>query len=67
MSLTINPERLESFRRLFEALGLPQDQLARMAENLRFAADISVDNRNAARAPLMPQRIEQLQERCASQ
>lgn len=57
---TINPERLESFKRLFEALGLPQDQLARMAENLRFAADISVDNRNAARAPLMPQRIEQL-------
>lgn len=51
---------LETFQRLFDVLGLSQAELARMAENLRFAADISVDNRNAARAPLMPQRVEQL-------
>lgn len=56
----IQDARLEAFRRLFDLLGLPQAQLARMAENLRFASDISTDNRNAARAPLMPQRVEQL-------
>jgi general secretion pathway protein K len=57
---SVQPKALENFQRLFDILGLPQDQLARMAENLRFASDISVDNRNAARAPLMPQRLEQL-------
>jgi general secretion pathway protein K len=57
---SIQAKSLENFQRLFDILGLPQDQLARMAENLRFASDISVDNRNAARAPLMPQRLEQL-------
>lgn len=51
---------LEAFRRLFEALGLPQQQLARLAENLRFAGDISADNLNAARAPLTPRTVEQL-------
>jgi general secretion pathway protein K len=57
---SIQTRALENFERLFEVLGLPQDQLARLAENLRFAADIGVDNRSAARAPLMPQRVEQL-------
>jgi general secretion pathway protein K len=56
----IQDKRLQAFRRLFDVLGLPQAQLARMAENLRFASDISVDNRNAARAPLPPQRVDQL-------
>jgi general secretion pathway protein K len=51
---------LETFQRLFDVLGLPQSQLARLAENLRFASDLSVENRNAASAPLMPQRVEQL-------
>lgn len=50
----------ESFRRLFEVLRLPESQLATLAENLRFASDISADNRNAARAPLAPMRVEQL-------
>ncbi|HET8744786.1 MAG TPA: type II secretion system minor pseudopilin GspK [Ramlibacter sp.] len=48
------------FRRLFDLLGLPQEQFTRMEENLRFASDINIDNRNAARAPLAPQRVEQL-------
>ncbi|MEJ8838993.1 type II secretion system minor pseudopilin GspK [Ramlibacter sp. AN1133] len=52
--------RLAPFRRLFDLLGLPQAQLARMAENLRFAFDLNVDNRSAAQAPLPPQRVEQL-------
>ena len=57
---SVQTKSLENFQRLFDILGLPQDQLTRMAENLRSASDISVDNRNAARAPLMPQRLEQL-------
>lgn len=56
----VQDKALESFRRLFDVLGLPQAELARMAENLRFASDISTENRNAARAPLLPQRVEQL-------
>jgi general secretion pathway protein K len=57
---TVKDERVESFRRLFEVLGLPSAELARLVENLRFAQDISVDNQNAARASLPPQRVEQL-------
>jgi general secretion pathway protein K len=57
---TIQAKPLEAFRRLFDLLGLPQQQLARMAENLRFASDISTDNRSAGRAPLLPKRVEQL-------
>jgi general secretion pathway protein K len=48
---------LRSFQRLFELLNLPQAQLNRMAENLRFASDISTDNRSAGQAPLLPQRV----------
>jgi general secretion pathway protein K len=48
------------FARLFDLLGLPQAELTRMAENLRFANDISVDNRSASQAPLPPQSVEQL-------
>lgn len=51
---------LRSFTRLFELLGLPPAQLASLAENLRFAADTSTENRSGAMAPLMPQRVEQL-------
>lgn len=57
---TVKEERVESLRRLFELLGLPGAELARLVENLRFALDISLDNQNAARAPLPPQRLEQL-------
>ena len=56
----VDPNGLESFRRLFEVLGLPQNELERMAENFRFASDISVDNRSADRAPLVPMDVEQL-------
>jgi general secretion pathway protein K len=51
---------LEAFQRLFDTLGLPQQQLTRMVENLRFASDISTDNRSSARASLVPMRVEQL-------
>ncbi len=49
-----------SFAKLFGLLGLPPQQLATLAENLRFAADSSADNRSSPLAPLMPQRVEQL-------
>jgi general secretion pathway protein K len=51
---------LRSFQRLFEVLDLPPAQLNRLAENLRFASDISTDNQSAAQAPLMPQTVDQL-------
>lgn len=57
---SVKEPRVESARRLFEILGLPQSQLSRMVENLRFALDISNDNLNAARAALPPTRVEQL-------
>lgn len=57
---SVKPEQLTSFQRLFDVLGLPQAELARMAENLRFASDISTDNRSAGQAPLLPQEVAQL-------
>jgi general secretion pathway protein K len=57
---SISESGLRSFMRLFELLGLPQSELQRMAENLRFATDISTDNRSASQAPLSPQKAEQL-------
>jgi general secretion pathway protein K len=57
---TVKEDRAETFRRLFELLNLPPAQLATLVENLRFALEINVENQNAARAPLQPQRLEQL-------
>jgi general secretion pathway protein K len=57
---TVKTEWVDAFRRLFEVLGLPQQELVRLTENLRFALDINIDNRNASRAPLEPKRVEQL-------
>ncbi|MDB5858104.1 MAG: gspK [Ramlibacter sp.] len=57
---SVDAEGMKSFQRLFEVLGLPQAEMNRLAENFRFASDISVDNRSASRAPLVPARIDQL-------
>ena len=51
---------LLGFARLFDLLGLPQAQLDRLAENLRFALDTSDANRSSPLAPLIPQQVEQL-------
>jgi general secretion pathway protein K len=51
---------LRSFARLFEHLDLPQAQLDQLAENLRFASDMSPANGSSPMAPLLPQRVEQL-------
>jgi general secretion pathway protein K len=48
---------LRAFARLFAQLNLPESQLAVFTENLRLASD--VDNARSW-APLMPQRIDQL-------
>lgn len=57
----VQPKQYDAFRRLFAALGLPEQQLAKMADNLRFASDISTENLSASQAPLLPHRLEQLQ------
>lgn len=56
----IREDALQAFARLFDLLQLPAAELGRMAENLRFATDISTDNRSSAQAPLAPQKVEQL-------
>jgi general secretion pathway protein K len=48
------------FTRLFGVLGLPQQELFRMTENLKRASDIDPDNVLAGTAPLLPQRTEHL-------
>jgi general secretion pathway protein K len=57
---TVQTTALKQFQLLFNTLGLPLDQLAKLADNLRFASDIHVDNLNSGKASLFPQRIEQL-------
>jgi len=57
---SIQPGPRKQFEQLFNVLGLPLDQLTKMAENLRFASDIHVDNLNAGQASLSPERLEQL-------
>lgn len=54
----ISEPQLRSFARLFDTLGLPPAELARMAENLRLASDIGPDS--AGSAPPPPQRLEHL-------
>ena len=51
---------VRQFVKLFDLLGLPDTELERLVENLRFALDTSADNRSGALAPLVPQRVEQL-------
>lgn len=51
---------LRQFQKLFDLLALPDPELNRFAENLRFALDTSVDNQNANRAALLPQTFSQL-------
>lgn len=51
---------LQQFERLFARLGLPVEELARLAENLRFAADRNPNNRSGQRAALWPQRLDDL-------
>ena len=56
----ISESGFRSFQRLFDLLGLPQAELSRLAENLRFASDMSTENRSSSQAPLVPQNVQQL-------
>jgi general secretion pathway protein K len=56
----VSDPHLRGFARLFDLLGLPQAQLDRLAENLRFALDTSGANQSSPLAPLLPQQVEQL-------
>lgn len=56
----ISEPALRSFTRLFDVLGLPEAELARLAENLRRASDIGPDSALAGAAPAAPQRLEDL-------
>ena len=56
----VSAPALRIWTRLFDALGLPERELAALAENLRFASDTSKDNGSSQFAPLLPQRVEQL-------
>jgi general secretion pathway protein K len=51
---------LRAFSKLYEMLGLPPQELLGLAESVRAAADTSADNAGGF-APLMPQRVGQLQ------
>ena len=56
----ISQADVRSFARLFAQLGLPSAELGALAENLRFALHTRSDSSATRRAPLLPQRVEQL-------
>jgi general secretion pathway protein K len=60
MTATVSEPDLQAFSRLFERLGLQPGELTALAENLRFALDTGAASGAAARAPLLPQRVDQL-------
>lgn len=56
----VSDTALRTFARLYGLLNLPVSELQQVAENLRFAADTSADNRSGGLAPLKPQRLPEL-------
>lgn len=56
----ISEPALRSFGKLFELLGLPPEQLALLADNLRLANDTRAKPDADPLAPLLPQRVAQL-------
>lgn len=56
----VSPTALAALTKLFDLLNLDLAELTALAENLRFASDISPDNRSGASAALLPQRLDQL-------
>jgi general secretion pathway protein K len=55
-----NDEQIASFQRLFEILNLPQNELARLAENLRFSTMPVHVTQPPREAPLQPRRLAEL-------
>jgi general secretion pathway protein K len=56
----VHDQDVEAFARLFQILGLPQSELEKLVENLRFAVVASLTSPGAQQAPLLPQRTDQL-------
>jgi general secretion pathway protein K len=56
----ISDRDLQDFGRLFGLLNLPQAQLDKLSENLRFALDTSPTNGSSPLAPLAPERLDDL-------
>jgi general secretion pathway protein K len=56
----IDPDRYAAFARLFEILGLPQTELSKLAENLRFSITAGLVTPSPGQAPLQPQRLAEL-------
>jgi general secretion pathway protein K len=56
----VDPHRLEAFARLFEILGLPQSELTKLHENLRFAIAAGLVTPSPPQAPLQPKRVSEL-------
>ena len=51
---------LRAFTKLFQLLGLPEAELATLADNLRLARDTRSEAGPDAQVPLLPQRLDQL-------
>lgn len=56
----VHPATLASFTKLFNLLNLELDELDVLANNLRVAKDDTLDKATSDKAPLEPQRIDQL-------
>jgi general secretion pathway protein K len=56
----LRPEAVDAFSRLFDILGLPQSELDKMTENLRFAVAAQFVTPSPPQAPLRPQRVQEL-------
>jgi general secretion pathway protein K len=56
----VSDEDVEAFERLFDLLGLPQGELAKLVENLRFAVAAGQVSPSPPSAPLRPQRVSEL-------
>jgi general secretion pathway protein K len=56
----VSDEDVEAFGRLFDLLGLPQTELDKLVENLRFAVAAGLVGSSAQTAPLRPQHVSEL-------
>ena len=56
----LNQAWVDAFGRLFEILGLPQSELDKMVENLRFSIAAAVNPPSPPQVPLRPQRVSDL-------
>lgn len=57
---SVSDPDVEAFARLFDLLGLPEAELAKLVENLRFAISAGQVSPSPDAAPLWPQRVPEL-------